>query len=119
MTNITPESTGLSSTIYCTHRRAYMNYPHNEPRIKVDTDDSGDVPISISNDFKVLLKNANFKKSDEYKINKAIEFMSKHHDIFMKHWTGDIDDVVLGIALTLIHKQNLTDEEALEKARQF
>ena len=119
MANIPPERTGLISTIYCTYNGANQNYEHNIPRIKVATNNHNLVPISISADSKVLLKNINFRKEDKERLNKAIKYMNKHHEIFMKHWLGEIDDTILGITLTLIYKNHLSDADALRKALEF
>ena len=110
-TIIPPERTGLNCNIYSTYNGIERDDSACLPIIKVDTS-IGRVPISISDNSEILV----FTEEDQQKILEAIKYVDRHYILYLKHWTGEIDDVILFTALHLITTLGMCDTDAVQNA---
>lgn len=86
MANLSPKRTGLSVVIWSEQGGDKRNKPDNYPRVKVSGNDY-DVVISLV-DFKILAKSGDIKQSDKKDIKKAVEYIKRNSDLFLKHYNS-------------------------------
>ena len=101
MANLSPKRTGLSVTIWSENDGVSRKIQHNDPRVKVGKNDYW-VEITIEEDPVIKAQSPNIKKSEMKRILKGIEYVSRNHDLFLKHFNSsneEFDDEDLRDAL--------------------
>lgn len=96
MSNIRMEHTGLGVNIWSKGDGISRNVKHNIPRVKIGTKD-GCISISISiEEYPVILsgkdKYINCSPSIKRKLDDAIRYVGRNHDILKQHYEDSIDD---------------------------
>ena len=85
MANVSKKDTKLPYDIWIDSKGKSRNTKQNYPRLKVDYD--GDrIPVSISDDPKILVK----KKIPEF--SKIKSWIKKYSIVLLKHWNKEITD---------------------------
>lgn len=90
MANLNPNKTGLGVVIWSDHAGVHRSKKDKTPRLKVGIGEAT-ASISISETPVVLAESSKLKKKKKNssiwkKINKAIDYVGKNWDLFMKHY---------------------------------
>ena len=98
MANINKKRTGLNVNIWSDGQGCLRNKPDVVPRVKLISDDSVSISVSISANPEVLAPKdwqKRYKKSLVVAFNEGIEYVARNHDLLMKHYKdtdGSFDD---------------------------
>ena len=88
MANLTARRTGLQSvTIWSEQRGESRNKSDSLPRVKITGPDY-EVSVSIEKNPRILAQTKGIKQSEMLKIKKAIEYIGRNYDLFLKHYTS-------------------------------
>ena len=123
MGNFHNYETGIFPTIYATYDGS-EKYQHRDPRVKVKVAPGKFIPVSISEKSKVYIcdkdsetmpsaKQLGIKQSEHDILRIGMDYISKHHKLFLLHWNAKITDDQLRSMLNYIRENNSTDDEAL------
>lgn len=123
MGNFHNYETGIFPTIYATYD-GFEKYQHRGPRVKVKVAPGKFIPVSISEKSKVYIgdkdsetmpsaKQLGIKQSEHDILRIGMDYISKHHKLFLLHWNAKITDDQLRSMLNYIRENNSTDDEAL------
>lgn len=85
MADINPKRSGLNVVIWSDHGGVSRNVPHNEPRIKIGTDDYS-IVVTIEATPKELAKSGKPKKSEEKDLQEGVEYVGRNYDLFLRHY---------------------------------
>lgn len=90
MANLNPNKTGLGVVIWSDHSGVHRNKKDKTPRVTVGIGETT-ASISISENPTILAESSELKKKRKSssiwkKINKAIDYVGKNWDLFMKHY---------------------------------
>lgn len=88
MANIDSRSSGLQVDIWSDHNGKNRNKRDKKPRVKIGSNDF-EISVSIEEHPEILASSDNIKQSDKRKIKKAIEYISRNYDLFLKHYNDD------------------------------
>lgn len=91
MANLNPQKAGLGSiVIWSDHGGVSRSVSHrNSPRVKMDKG-SMSISVSISEKPEILARNKYVKKNNLSEFQPGIDYVSRNHDIFLKHYM-DVD----------------------------
>lgn len=120
MGNFDSYITGILPHIYATYDGS-EKYKHHGARAKVKVAPGKFIPVSISEKSRVYIGEKDSEtmptakqlgiKQSEYEILKiGMDYISKHHELFLSHWNGEITDDQLGDMLYYIRENNSTDD---------
>jgi len=96
MANIVPKKSGLKADIWSDHKGVLRNKKDNDRRVKISYTTDYSVSVSIEENPVILSVSSSLKKknsgSPEWEeINKAIKYVGRNYDIFLKHYNGTDD----------------------------
>jgi hypothetical protein len=96
MGNYYPNDSGLPYRIWFDPIGKDRNIEHNLPRLKVFVKDNIDIPVSIEETPRILLKNNRLTQIEKYidygKMKIIYSFITKHQQILLRHWNREIND---------------------------
>lgn len=90
MANLTTNKTGLQVDIWSDHKGKKRNRKDKSARVKIGTNDY-EVSVSIEENPKILAQTKNIKRNDMLKIKKAMKYIGRNYDLFLKHY-NDTDN---------------------------
>lgn len=85
MTNLTPKRTGLNVIILSEQNTEIKNESSKEPKFKIIGKDYS-ISYSLEENPKILAKSGKIKHSDIKDIEKAIDYVCRNLDLFLKHF---------------------------------
>ena len=88
MANIDSKSSGLQVDIWSDHNSKNRNKKDKKPRVKIGSNDF-EISVSIEEHPEILASSNNLKQSDKRKIKKAIKYVGRNYDLFLKHYNDD------------------------------
>jgi len=93
--NIPMKYTDLPTNIWLDEHGSARNMKHNIPRLKFQNNhsikvDGTGIPISISKEPEILIKNSELKISAK-DLKEIKQFIINNYDLLMKHWNQEID----------------------------
>ena len=99
MVNFKPEDSNLPYEIWFDEIGHLRKNKHTEPRVKIKLNNENLIPVLIDKKPKILLKGTQLKKAEKefHGSDKKImfQFISKHHELMLKHWYGKISTLTL------------------------